>query len=103
MNRFKKLISISILIILAIASLSVEVEAKKFDKLCLGKAKVRRASSFLGGDPDQPIVVGSKRRRRSSSVAVADFNGDGRPDLTRKRNSRKIFILPYIEQDNLYK
>ncbi len=108
MNRFKKLISISILVLLAIASISIEVEAKKFDRSTLGlgkAAKARRHKSFLEGNPDRLILVGSKRLRKSSSVRVAtgDFNGDGRPDLIRKRASRKFHILPYIEQDNLYK
>jgi hypothetical protein len=105
MNRFKKLISISILA-LAVASISIEVEAKKFDRSTLGlgkAAKTRRHSSFLEGNPDRPIVVGSRRSRRSVRVAAGDINGDGKADLIKRRVTRNLHILPYIEQDNLYK
>ena len=108
MNAFKKLMSISILVVTAIVTLSIQVEAKKFDRSYLGlrkAAKARRHSSFLVGNPDRPIVVGSKCSRRYSSVRVAagDVNGEGRPDLIRKRTARRFFILPYIEQDSIYK
>lgn len=108
MNVFKKLISISILVVMAIVTLSIQVEAKKFDKSYLnpGKAaKARRHSSFLGGSPDQPVISGSRKARKSSSVYVAagDLDGDDRAYIIRKKTSRKSFVLPYIEQDNLYK
>lgn len=105
MNAFKKLISISILVVMAMVTLSIEAEAKKFDRSYLGLGKAAKARRSSSGHTDRPIVTGSKKSRKSSSVFVAagDVNGDGRPDANRKKNSRTFFILPYIEQDNLYK
>lgn len=108
MNAFKKLISISILVVMAIVTLSIQAEAKKFDKSYLNSgraAKARPSSSFLGGDPDRPVIAGSRKARKPSSVHVAagDVNGDDNFRANRKKNSRKSFILPYIEQDNIYK
>jgi hypothetical protein len=104
MNAFKKLISISILAVIMVVTLSPQVEAKKFDRSYLGLGKSARArhSSFLGGDPDRPVIAGSKTLRKSSAVRVSagDVNRD---DRARKRASRKSFILPYLEQDNVYK
>ncbi len=103
MNAFKKLISISILVVMAIVTLSIQAEAKKFDRSYLSPGKAR-SSSFTGGSPDRPVIAGLKKARKSSSVFVAagDVNGDRR-SANRKKNSRKSFILPYIEQDNIYK
>lgn len=130
MNIFKKRISaaVTILFVTAIvAALPAQVEAKKFDRSTLGlgkAAKARRSSSFLGGDPDRPIIIGSKGSRRSSSVsakkrgtaffidASSIYGSDVKRTLSAKKHgiagqaqgaSRKFHILPYIEQDNLYK
>ena len=105
MNVFKKLISISIFAVIMVVILSPQVEAKKFDRSYLGpgkSARARHSSSLLGGDPDRPVIAGSKTSRKSSSVHVAAGDADG-DDRARKRVSRKSFILPYIEQDNIYK
>ena len=105
MNAFKKLISISILAVIMVATLSLQVEAKKFDRSYLGlgkSARARHSSSFLGGDPDRPVIAGPKTLRKSSSAHVAAGNANG-DDRARKQASRNSSILPYLEQDNIYK
>lgn len=113
MNALKKSISSrigSLLMLLALTSAAViEVKANKFDKGYLppvSAAKARRSASLLVG------TDGGVWRNRVR-VATGDVNGDSLVNRRRNRRASRLshrnrniptsHILPYIEQDNLYR
>jgi hypothetical protein len=98
MNQFKKTIATAVstlMIVMAFAIISVEeAEAKRkapFDQSYLppgNMAKVRRS-----------VKISAPHGGVRKTAKVIDKDGK----FLGIRNSRQSFILPYIEQDNLYR
>ena len=118
MNRLKKHLSVTFssmfMVMMLVTAGALEVKANKFDKGYLPpvtNTKARRvASSVISTD-------GGIWRNRAQTVRVAtgDVNGDNILNRHRNRSGARLsgtqvnrnphtfHLLPYLEQDNLYR
>jgi hypothetical protein len=127
MNVYQKHIATTMRAILIATTLitvgAMEVEAKKFDRGYINPnraAKARSTPSASNGSANGWTGKTIKSRRDRVVNITADWNGDLRDTVgirnrtrtqsnqmqiqrTIRNRNQKLSILPYIEQDNLYR